>query len=550
MPREDNQQIARAFVQLTKRAENADPATLVQTFVDFGTLLPSISTRDNQVIFGRRGTGKTHALIFTLESAKARGELAIYVDLRRVGSTSSIYLQTQTPVSERATRMLLDVLQFVHNELTLAALENERMNLAIMGPLLDELGESITQVRVEGNIVVEEQAGTSSLIEETSSATAVISRSPSLNINDSVRNNSAASKTQRVSESGALTHWVHFGSLSAALAAILSALPVSRLILALDEWVAIPHELQPYLADLLRRALFPVRGIVVKIAAIEQRSTFKLSGGFRDYIGIEVGADVSTEINLDDFMVFENDETRATRFLRDLVYKHYMAEVPGTEIASAEELVRLAFTQTNAFEEFVKASEGVPRDAINILSIAAQKASDTKISIPHIRSAARIWYQRGKEAAVNSDPDAQRLLHWIIDQVIGSRRSRAFLLLAGTQHHLVDTLFDERVLHVIKKGISARDQPGIRYDAFKIDYGAYVELIATDHAPKGLLALDEGGDEFVDVPPDDYRAIRRAILNVAEFESQPAFMAVEGDSVNLQHDGSTQASRRVLGFQS
>jgi hypothetical protein len=281
------------------------------------------------------------------------------------------------------------------------------------------------------------------------------------------------------------------------------------------------------LADLLRRALFPVKGVVVKIAAIEQRANFRLRGEFRDYIGIEVGGDVSTAIDLDDFMVFENDETRATRFLRDLVYKHYKAEIPGTEINSADELVRVAFTQANAFEEFVKAAEGVPRDAINILSIAAQKASDTKISIPHVRSAARAWYQRGKEAAVNSDPEAQRLLHWIIDEVIGARRSRAFLLLSGTQHELIDTLFDERVLHVIKKGISARDQPGVRYDAYKIDYGAYVELIATDHAPKGLLAMDEAGQGFVEVPPDDYRAIRRAILDIADFETHQARLIEE-----------------------
>jgi hypothetical protein len=193
--------------------------------------------------------------------------------------------------------------------------------------------------------------------------------------------------------------------------------------------------------------------------------------------------------------------------------------VPNSEIGSGDELVRIAFTQANAFEELVKAAEGVPRDAINILSIAAQKASERKISIPDIRSAARSWYLRGKEPTVNSDPEAQRLLHWIIDQVIGQRKSRAFLLLSGTQHPLVDTLFDERVLHVIKRGISAAEQPGVRYDAYKIDYGAYVDLIATDKGPGGLFSLDDGGNQkYIEVPPDDYRAIRRAILDIAKFE--------------------------------
>jgi len=79
---------------------------------------------------------------------------------------------------------------------------------------------------------------------------------------------------------------------------------------------------------------------------------------------------------------FENDESMATKFLRELIFKHYRAEVPTTEFASADALVRAAFTQVNAFEELVIAAEGVPRDAINILSIAAQKALDQKISVP------------------------------------------------------------------------------------------------------------------------------------------------------------------------
>jgi hypothetical protein len=484
-------------------------------------LLPSISTKDNQVIFGRRGTGKTHALVYALEKAKATGALTVYVDLRTAGSSTSVYSNQKLAIAERATRLLLDVMGFVHDELLSAAIEHQSLNLSIMGPLLDRFADSVTELRVEGDISVEKQTAVSDSHEGQSTATLLISKDPTITLSDATKDARTDSRSHKVTESGALAHRVHFGSLSRALAALLQNLQVRQVIIALDEWVAIPYELQPYLADLLRRALFPVNGVVVKIAAIEQRSTFRLKGQFRDYVGIEVGGDVSTAINLDDFMVFENDETRATKFLRDLVYKHYKAEVPTTEIKSAEDLVRIAFTQANAFEELVKAAEGVPRDAINILSIAAQKASDRKISIPDIRSAARSWYLRGKEAAVNSDPEAQRLLHWIIDQVIGERRSRAFLLLSGTQHDLIDTLFDERVLHVIKRGISAQDQPGVRYDAYKIDYGAYVDLIATDRAPKGLIALDDEKEVFIDVPPDDYRAIRRAILDLDRFEAQP-----------------------------
>src|SRR5262249_25855783 len=147
-------------------------------------------------------------------------------------------------------------------------------------------------------------------------------------------------------------------------------------------------------------------------------------------------------------------------------------------LANADELLAAAFTQRNAFDDFVRAAEGVPRDAINVLSLAAQRSLNERISIPTIRVAARTWYQRDKEAAIRTNQVAQDLLHWIIDQVIAHRRARAFLLRSNTKHPLVDTLFDARLLHVIKRNISSPTEPGIRYDAFKLDYGCYVDLLA------------------------------------------------------------------------
>jgi hypothetical protein len=186
---------------------------------------------------------------------------------------------------------------------------------------------------------------------------------------------------------------------------------------------------------------------------------------------------------------------------------------------SSTELVRIAFTQANAFEEFVRASEGVPRDAINVLSAAAQKALRDPISIPHVRAAAKSWFQRDKEAAVSANPVAAALLHWIVDDVIAHRRARAFLIEAGRLPNLIVTLFDARVLHVLKRNISAHDQPGVRYDVYKLDYGCYVDLLTTAKTPLGLLPNEDGS--YVEVPPDDYRAIRRAILDIAKFQAAP-----------------------------
>ncbi|MEL7064976.1 MAG: hypothetical protein AAFP00_14650, partial [Bacteroidota bacterium] len=86
------------------------------------------------------------------------------------------------------------------------------------------------------------------------------------------------------------------------------------------------------------------------------------------------------------------------------------------------------------------------------------------------------------------------------------------------KYELIEYLYDSRILHIIKQGISALDRPGERFNAYSIDYGGYVDLINTVKAPKGLMLI---GGEFIEspvnVPANDYRSIRRAILDIEKF---------------------------------
>lgn len=282
-----------------------------------------------------------------------------------------------------------------------------------------------------------------------------------------------------------------------------------------------PLDIQPYLADLLRRALLATKGVIVKIAAIEQRSKFLIPNRQVGNVGLELGADVASAVNLDDHMVFDNDEHRAVKFFKDLVFKHVRAALDAEGLAgpsSIDELISQGFTQVNAFAEVVRACEGVPRDAINILSHAAQRANQTTISVSDVRAAAQQWYLASKDGAVGAHDEAKRLLTWIIDKVIKERQAKAFLLEAGTRDELIEYLYDERVLHVLRKGMSSKDSPGKRFTVYGIDYGCYVDLISTARAPKGLLDVGgEQSDYTPSVPLTDLRSIRRCVLDLGEF---------------------------------
>ena len=514
-----------AFLRISKRAETNERSKLLETFVDVGALFTVLESPDHQVIYGRRGTGKTHALLYLAETRSAKGDIPIYIDMRTVGSTGGLYSDDSIPLPERATRLLMDTLSAVHEGVLNYTLETDsKLDLSILGPLLDEFAMEISRVIVVGNVT--QEAVTTDRSTQTSDIKAglgIDAKGPAFNLGASEGATQEKQNQTRISESGTVRHRVHFGAVGQVLSKIIGHLGPRRIWVFLDEWSVVPNDLQPLLADLLRRSLFPVRGITVKIGAIEQRTTLQIAGIRGDYTGIELGADMSADVNLDDFMVFENDAFRATEFFQKFLFKHYKSAADdldcSVKVTRSNELIRQAFTQRNVFDEFVRAAEGVPRDAINILGLAAQRAGSASIATSHLRSAAKAWYQRDKEAPVSANINARDFLHWIVEEVIAHRRARAFLLRSNTRHHLIDTLFDARVLHLLKRNIASHDQPGIRYDAYKIDYGCYVDLLTTLRAPQGLLPSDEGdGTHFVEVPPDDYRAIRRAILDPKQYE--------------------------------
>jgi hypothetical protein len=423
-----------AFLKLSKRAEANARETLIHTFVDLGPLLVLLNSNDHQILFGRRGTGKTHALSYLASVREKDDDAVVMIDLRSVGSNGGLYVDASRPIQERATGLLIDVLSEIHEGLYQYFVARDHFNLAEVGPALDALAEASSEVRVIGTVeqelTVENRSADSGRSRASASAD---SSGPRIAITSGAERSSsqAASRTER--QSGREELHVNFGSTAAAFRRITGLLGNRRLWVLLDEWSSVPTALQPYLADLLRRSLFPIARTTVKIAAIEQRSEFQLRSDRGDYLGIEVGADASADISLDDFMVFDNNEERAKEFFRNLIARHSTAVALGTDLEQKvsndpQQLVKQAFTEKRAFEEFVRASEGVPRDAINILGLAAQRALADPISVQHIRVAAKNWYQRDKDKAVASDHRAKDMLHWIIDEVIGGRRARAFLL--------------------------------------------------------------------------------------------------------------------------
>ncbi len=442
--------------------------------------------------------------------------------MRNLGSAGGIYNDPSLPISLRATRLLIDILADIHERLLdIATEDGTRVDLGKVGGPLNEFFDAHSTVKVVGTTTVE--GAESSEHGGSVEAKAGGSAGPTLSLNSEIKVAETFKETasgKRV-VSGQEIPRLNFGSVGSAFRKLVAALPAQKLSILIDEWSEVPLDLQPYVADLLRRAVLPIAGITVKIAAIEQRTRFLIPDPSAGNIGLELGSDIATALNLDDYMVFDNDEEKAVAFFKSLVLKHVQAALEGRNVAipsSESELISQGFTQIHAFEEVVRACEGVPRDAINILSHAAQRTGTETIAVNDVRAAARQWYHASKDAEVSAHPTARLLLTWIIDKVIKARQTKAFLLESGTRDQLVDFLYDERVLHLLRKGIAAKDEPGKRFSVYGIDYGCYVDLINTAKAPQGVLDLGDVDADFShSVPKTDFRSVRRCVLDLGEF---------------------------------
>ncbi len=518
------------LLKLSKRAEKYTTEQLASSFVDVGPLSSLLKNSDNQIIYGRRGTGKTHVLSYLYSHLKSQDVPVLKIDMRTMGSTGGIYSDPDISLSERATRLLSDTLLAIHDELLDIVIndKNDIYDLSILAPRLDKLADDITDVQVAGKITtIDKENSTAAVTQNSTFSTALDISNISITAGQDLqtrREDDLHSSREIVGEEKLR---IHFGTVAKDLKSIVAALPAKSLWVLIDEWSEIPLELQPFLADLLRRTLYPTSEITVKIAAIEQRCNFQISlDSAQSYIGIEIGADAAASLNLDEFMVFDNNNEQAKEFFLSLLYEHVKSVAGSNVVLTSKSKFRSdLFTQTGAFEEFVRASEGVPRDAINIIGISAQKANEKQISIPNVRDSARTWYHRSKTQALSADDRASSLLHWIINVVIGERRSKAFLVHSNLSDPLINKLYDSRILHLIKEGVSAQKQPGQRFNVFSLDYGCYVDLLSTNRAPKGLMSDEEdsGEYEYMDVPKTDFRSIRTSILNMEEFYCDKSF---------------------------
>jgi hypothetical protein len=181
------------------------------------------------------------------------------------------------------------------------------------------------------------------------------------------------------------------------------------------------------------------------------------------------------------------------------------------------------FTERATFVELVRAAEGVARDLINIFTSAffdAHRRKLDRIDRKAVVEAARQWYEKDKQKDLAEE--LKEVLGRVVKEVIGKRKARSFLLPRELEkHRTIQRLFDMRVLHLMHRGYADKENPGVRYNIYTLDYGTYVDLKNTSQEPQIDLIKSSDEKDLV-VPFDDKRSIRRIILSKEILEPMPS----------------------------
>jgi hypothetical protein len=506
-------ELSGAVSRIIARSER-QPSTesLVRTYVETG-VMPQLDNANNQVLFGRRGTGKSHVLQVLGFSRERNGQLAAYIDIRLLGSAQQA-ANADRPFPVRCINLFKDLLVEIYNELLEAATDPDRDVGDDAIETVEAFGDGVTALaRGAGT----HEVATRALTDESSSAGA---RAELGTRGVSVAAGARANTREETEVSTRYTEVfetnLFFADLHRQLDAALEALRTDLLVL-LDEWTALPQDIQPFLAEFLRKSLLPSRRVTVKIASLEYRSTFNVRLANNNVVGMEMGGDISATLDLDDYYVYDRNPDQVASSLGELLFRHVTNELPDDYLAEhgirdGDQFVRRLFTEPDTFLELVRASEGVVRDFISIFNTAffdAKRRGRDNIDVKAVREAARKWYETDK--AVNLSEAQHKVLGRIINEVIGTKKARSFMIeRSHAGHPMVQSLFDFRVLHLLSRGYSDKENPGIRYNIYTLDYGTYVDLIQTQSQPE--LGLIEADDADRVVPFDDRRSIRRIVV--------------------------------------
>ncbi|MGB2641731.1 MAG: AAA family ATPase, partial [Candidatus Acidiferrum sp.] len=428
-------------------------------YIDAANTLSDAVARQNHVIFGRRGCGKT----LLLHESKRR----VKADVRVVYVNCEDYKQHSFP------NVLIEILDQLFAELD--------SNLSGWFGRKKRSRELIQQIR----------SSLSKLKLDPDERSAKVHESRSSETSDEAKFGAAygihVGLAEQVAQKAAIEReYVEQDSKLRELNLLLPNLKksireffalsseVKAVFLARDDFYHLPRNIQPHVADYIHRLCKDVP-LYFKIATLRHASVL-FADRNKQPIGVQERHDFQP-INVD--FTFENFKRTAGQ-LRQILYAY--GQRAGMDRSEIDDLF-----MGEGFARLVLAAGGVPRDFLSLLleALSTKEAGEERIGKDDVRQLSLPVFQRRiQELKVDAEQQDQDMLLKGINAITRfclEKKENVFLVpdqalqeQTGLRE-LLNRLLDYRIIHMVGTALTHKSHPGT-FAAYALDIGAYAKF--------------------------------------------------------------------------
>jgi len=448
----------RTIVQEGIRVQRDSPEPV--EYIDAANTLSDAIARQNHVIFGRRGCGKT----LLLHEAERRVKANVKV----------IYVNCEDYKQHSFPNVLIEILDQLFEELE----ENlsgwfgrKKRSRELIRSIRSELSrlkrspdERTAQVR---------EADSS----ETTAENSIGVKAHGLSLGVAERNSQKAAIEKEYQEQDSKIRELNLllPKLKGQVKEFFGlSNDVKAVFLALDDFYHLPRNIQPHVADYIHRLCKDVP-LYFKIATLRHASVL-FADRDKQPIGVQERHDFQP-INVD--FTFE-DFKRTAEQLRQILYAY--GQKAGMSRGEIDDLF-----MGEGFDRLVLAAGGVPRDFLSLLleALSTKEAGQEKIGKDDVRQLSlQVFQRRIQELKVDAEQQDQDMLLKGINAITRfclEKKENVFLVPDQTLQEqnglreLLNRLLDYRIIHSVGTALTHKSHPGT-FTAFALDIGAYAKF--------------------------------------------------------------------------
>lgn len=424
-------------------------------FVDID-LLKNYFTNDNQLIVGRRGTGKTHLL----------GTIDEIVNKQPGNQNISIFISL-TDIYTSPTKTLSETREFYCT----------RFARLLFNKFLESFAEILFKIVYR------------KFIESYRLPKSKISKAESnlIKIYECITDGAFSfSKMDRVENSGRIDSSIDISKLKQLLRDLIDLLEIEMLYVLIDEWMQIDKtarlDIQPYFAELLKKLFFGEQKIAVKIASIWHETNLYDRKSVSTSRGLQIGDDIAFGTDLDSAFIMER--SAMYKFFEELLFKRLSDKVErlkGFQVNDKieDQFIVGIFDNKDNFEELILASHGIPRDFLQIFNKCSKMINydfaNKCINKEVIGKVVQEIFLTQKRKNLDKASPAFHLFKKI-NSYLDTTHNRFFLVENKEAKNSISLrkLSDERLIHPIPSACVSRQVRDL-FKCYAINYGNYID---------------------------------------------------------------------------